>query len=265
MFGRASTTARGKDCVFRPTPNCQFCDEPVAHTTSDDVVSCAKPGCQRAATQLKAETHRKKHQQDIAGARAFLRENGWSTQQSQTVSIGLVPYTDRQLKPADRNRQAEFLVNLEAALHDFLAPDYEYENRAIDYGPEGFDSAHIAACTACRGDCCKLGDTHAFLKPYRLEKLINRDEDDALEKALERYASHLPDLSIEQSCVFHTDKGCALPRDIRADECNRYRCNELQSIEVLVETPGAGPLVAVALEDGVPKNFAAADSKTAFD
>ena len=192
----------------------------VSHTVGDDVVCCTKLVCRQAAFRLnaekalkaKAEDHRRRHQQDIAAARAYLREYGWSHEKAEAVSIGLVPYSDRSVKPANKARQAEFLRNLEQSLREFLAPDYEYEKRIIDYGPPGFESAHVAGCTACRGDCCKLGDTHAFLKPYRLEKLIDRGEENALETALERYAGYLPEESVEGSCVFHTARGCALPR-----------------------------------------------------
>ena len=46
----------------------------------------------------------------------------------------------------------------------------------------------------------------------------------------EVYTSHLPTHVIEDSCVFHTPKGCSLPRHLRADTCNSFECDGLRNL-----------------------------------
>jgi len=41
------------------------------------------------------------------------------------------------------------------------------------------------------------------------------------------YLSYLPNRNVVESCVYHTRRGCTLPRDIRADICNTWYCGGL--------------------------------------
>jgi hypothetical protein len=45
---------------------------------------------------------------------------------------------------------------------------------------------------------------------------------------------------VRGSCVNHTGDGCSLPRSLRSDTCNRWRCLPLQALDRRLE---AGPPV----------------------
>ncbi len=49
------------------------------------------------------------------------------------------------------------------------------------------------------------------------------------------FERHLPVQSLERSCIFHTPSGCALPRAMRSDTCNRYLCADLANLAAELE------------------------------
>jgi hypothetical protein len=42
------------------------------------------------------------------------------------------------------------------------------------------------------------------------------------------YADAVPERSVERSCVFHGEQGCALPRELRSHTCNSYFCRPMR-------------------------------------
>ena len=45
------------------------------------------------------------------------------------------------------------------------------------------------------------------------------------------YLSHLPDASMAGSCIHHTRQGCSLPREMRSQTCNQFRCGPLALLQ----------------------------------
>jgi hypothetical protein len=57
-------------------------------------------------------------------------------------------------------------------------------------------------------------------------------------QVLAAYMAYLPDESFEDSCVNHTETGCALPRDMRSSVCNGYVCESLMKLkDLFADTP----------------------------
>ncbi len=96
------------------------------------------------------------------------------------------------------------------------------------------DGMVAAACATCRGECCTAGGNHAFLRQDSITRvrarLAEHGPDDAA-GMLALYRSHLPPRHYRDSCVYHEETGCALPRDLRSNLCNRYHCAELTQLE----------------------------------
>jgi hypothetical protein len=42
------------------------------------------------------------------------------------------------------------------------------------------------------------------------------------------YGAAIPDDTVEQSCIFHGARGCALPRELRSHTCNDYFCRPVR-------------------------------------
>jgi hypothetical protein len=47
------------------------------------------------------------------------------------------------------------------------------------------------------------------------------------------YLSYLPEKTFKESCVYHTETGCSLPRDMRSHVCNDYLCDTLYELKDL--------------------------------
>jgi hypothetical protein len=69
------------------------------------------------------------------------------------------------------------------------------------------------------------GGTHAYLTTETIRRALRRGR--RPREILDDYLSHVPHKTYPGSCVYHARDGCALPRDLRADMCNRYFCDEL--------------------------------------
>lgn len=80
--------------------------------------------------------------------------------------------------------------------------------------------------------------------------MIDKRERD-FEELLTIYLSKMPETIWSDSCVFHGELGCALPRDMRAEICNTYRCDELKRSRQRLQNEPAAPLFAVAMREDV--------------
>jgi hypothetical protein len=106
-----------------------------------------------------------------------------------------------------------------------------------------------AICATCRGYCCRLGGTHAYLQVDTLHRLLRRRPELRLEQIAGAYLACLPEQSFDGSCVFHSDTGCGLSRDMRSDTCNNYFCAAQQNLRAAIEG-GAPRRAFVAITDG---------------
>ncbi len=55
---------------------------------------------------------------------------------------------------------------------------------------------------------------------------------------LAAYMEYVAEKSYEGSCVYHTEKGCSLPRNMRSNTCNNFLCDSLIELsELFNKTP----------------------------
>ena len=230
----------------------------MSHPIPDEAIVCARLECRQSAFRRDAEAqtgqalteNRNEHQRQLNSVRKNLATSGNTDVGFEDLAIGIVPFLDREVVPADKSRQAEFLANLQSFLETVLDPDYQPKDTRVGYGNPDLGAVRTAACTACRGVCCNQAETHSFFHPGNLEKLVDRDDENAFEMTMDLYESYLPEESVEGSCVFHTARGCALPNEHRSQTCNSFRCPQLRNIETLTATiEGETLLVAAVLDD----------------
>jgi hypothetical protein len=104
-------------------------------------------------------------------------------------------------------------------------------------------------CAVCRGTCCHLGKEHAFLDAAAIRRFILFS---ALTDPLEivyAYFAYLPEEAVIDGCVYQTILGCTLPRWMRAEICNVYRCKGLKQAERLVRRHDTRRLYVVVRKD----------------
>jgi hypothetical protein len=146
---------------------------------------------------------------------------------ASTQSATLLPARRRRLF---REHLAKLLTRLGETPAASRAPlPAEEQADAAQFHAEG--AALNAACSTCRGYCCGYGGVEAFIDEPTLQRFAEAhpalDSDDILRA----YISRLPKRSMKDSCVFHGEQGCALPRDMRSAVCNTYRCDGLQKLQ----------------------------------
>jgi len=104
-------------------------------------------------------------------------------------------------------------------------------------------------CAACGGFCCWNGDTHAYLRVETLRRLLLERPELHIKQIVDLYVGFLPERSFENSCVFHAQTGCTLPREMRSDTCNSHYCDGQHSLRAAL-IQGAPPRAFVAKSDG---------------
>lgn len=134
------------------------------------------------------------------------------------------------LRPANRELEA-----VSETLRDALATAWR---RGV---AEGWRHAYVGAdsaqalpaeatvlCVQCGGGCCAHGaNHHAFVDADVLARWQAAHPGSSSEDAIQAYLAQLPAVHVKHGCGFQTATGCALPRESRADVCNRYACAPL--------------------------------------
>jgi hypothetical protein len=226
----ASASCRRRQRERTPEPalrRCPYCRREAPATEE----TCADPRCRQlqnenrqareAAVERRAEVERnlRRHEQELR-ARGPLPER---------VILARLPANERGIVPLPEERRAAFATNLRAALDRAL----DDPDRPVPESPE--DSAEQApriraACGACRGSCCTAGGDHAFLYPDHFRRYLRKHPERSREELLADYLSRLPSAAYQDSCVYHRESGCALPRELRANLCNSFLCGDLNDL-----------------------------------
>ena len=139
-----------------------------------------------------------------------------------------VPSYRGTLSRLPRDRRAAFLAWLRQLIWEaFEAPSPNRKRPETAATPNQLDLA-AWACTACGGECCSKGGTHAYLDEPAIRRVIRQHPKFGRRALADLYASYLPEQSFTGSCVFHAANGCTLPRELRSDLCNSFYCIPLR-------------------------------------
>jgi hypothetical protein len=140
----------------------------------------------------------------------------------------MVPRNDKQLVPVAPERIERLRQHLLKVLGDVRTTRRPATRTSLE--PTGFPAVVArAACSLCRGWCCRNGDNDAFLDDQTLARLQVEDPDIADEAIVHLYLDRVPESAYQDSCIFHGQRGCTLDREMRADICNTYFCGGLSA------------------------------------
>jgi hypothetical protein len=169
---------------------------------------------QRAAIQAAAETHR----QALLLQHPNLRSSG--------VVVVVVPGFGVAMQPMTQQRRDTLQAHLEEVLD---AAPTEVADGTVVQRSNATQQVINAACTTCRGYCCRKGGDSAYIKPEVIARVRLLHPGLSNEAIAATYLNAVPEISATDSCIFHSNQGCTLPRDFRADICNDYHCPPLES------------------------------------
>lgn len=111
------------------------------------------------------------------------------------------------------------------------------------------DAIESHLCCVCKGFCCQYGKAHAFLNAASIRRFMRLSGlSDPLD-IVHAYFGYLPGKVVLDACVYQGDRGCTLPRWMRGDMCNAYRCKGLRQIDNLIRFNRAGRVFVAVRKD----------------
>jgi hypothetical protein len=142
-----------------------------------------------------------------------------------------VPLNTRTLVPMEPERVWRLRKHLVQSLRAMRTLKRPVESASpLRPEPDGFiGKVARAACTLCRGFCCKGGGDHGYLDERVMARVRQaRPELDA-RAVMRLYVECVPEANYAGSCIFHAEAGCTLSRSLRSDVCNSYFCTGLSN------------------------------------
>jgi hypothetical protein len=97
--------------------------------------------------------------------------------------------------------------------------------------PSTLEELLLRGCATCRGRCCNGGGDHAYLDVNALVHYMRRHPKQRPRHVLEAYLSRLPYKAYQNSCIYHRENGCALPREMRSNISRDFFCGALRSFQ----------------------------------
>ena len=143
----------------------------------------------------------------------------------------MVPRNDKAVVPTSNERVRRLRKHLVVALRALRTiKNHKRSVSPLRPEPEGFAGRVArAACSLCKGWCCRNGADHAFLDEVTMARVRRARLTLDAPTVLRLYLERVPEVGYEGSCIFHGKQGCTLDRSLRSDVCNSYFCDELES------------------------------------
>jgi hypothetical protein len=227
--------------------NCSICGRLLSFHQQWAGDTCDSWRCRWTKLDREAEAHRQK-------AALVLGEK-----QPDSYRALVVPYRAGSIENLSAKRRADHLGFLDELVmkvtqDGICGAKTCAEPGDSDIGPS--TALAEAVCAVCAGACCHRAGNHAFLDTAALERFMALNCKMEPSNIASTYRAYLPALSFAGSCVYHTVNGCALPRLLRADICNNYRCSGLKKAEYWARNNGTTHVYVVVRKDNTIKRGA---------
>lgn len=226
---------------------CAVCDSPLSFHQQWAGDICDDWRCRWARLDREMEAHRQE------AARAL------GEREPELYRALVVPHRPGTIENLPAKRRADHLEFLNKLVKKVTQGEVCDEEPCTEPGESDADfPAAIAAavCTLCGGACCHRGGDQAFLDTATIERFMASSRKTEPSNIASTYAVHLPARSFAGSCVYHTIDGCALPRSMRGDICNAYRCSGLKQAERWACDDGNTRVYVVVRIDNIIKRSA---------
>lgn len=235
---------------------CRYCRVPLSASQLATGV-CHDRDCRRVHVDTKAAERERRRREEFEQR----------TQQSQQLRNELATFHDRSdaaeyfpvvvpwfrtpLTQLPAERREALREHLQSAVDEYRndpTADLPSDDRSNPWPALDDEAESLTGrvCGHCRGSCCQLGETHAFVSGTTIASLLKRRPDLELDDVVDAYLAELPATSYDNSCVFHAETGCSLPHEMRAETCGHYFCRGQQELRVSLEQ-GAPAKAFVAL------------------
>ncbi len=235
-------------------PKCVVCGNSL--TVAEQAVGkvCGRNDCKnhQVRSQAQAELRRNAALRLRASAAAESLVRSESIPDDARRATGVLPSNGRRVTGLPKREMRVFVNRLMGIISQAAAIQFgnaKLEDDGAGYEePAEISETHLAilgnGCAVCQGHCCSQGRGHAFIHVDTILGYMNRNPDQRPRDVLEAYVSRIGRRTYKDSCVYHTETGCNLPREMRSKVCNGYLCKGLNEIlDQLNESSGSEALV----------------------
>lgn len=236
---------------------CRFCGGALSPLQQQRGDSCGAAACRHAAQQAR------QRRLDEGAGRAALQHAAARLGRAPAALLWLQASPTQPVPLSARSAGAHraFLVSLLEA--DGAADAQPLPEPPAAVAPAGPQEGRL--CAQCRGRCCNEGGgSNAFITLPQLLRWQGRAPGRSLQDAVAYFMAALPPRHTQHSCLYHGPQGCSLPREDRAEICNRHACGSLQQMrEMLGEQPDAAFAVVTLEGETVLRRAAITATRTA--
>ena len=135
-----------------------------------------------------------------------------------------LPGFDRPLRAVGQKRRRIFAAFLEDLISEVARP----RSKTAEEPKRNPNATTFAdACKACRGHCCSKGGNDAYLDENAIRQAWGRHPRLSKRALMQLYLDAIPEKAFAESCIFHAEHGCSLPRSLRAPLSEAYLCGPL--------------------------------------
>jgi hypothetical protein len=104
-------------------------------------------------------------------------------------------------------------------------------------------------CALCKGGCCVSGNEHAYLSVFTMRQQLDKNSHWTQQDLFQQYVARISSHSMDGSCINHTSKGCALPRELRSNICNAFYCSDLKAYQQAKQSNEPENILVIQRED----------------
>ncbi len=232
--------------------------EPQGFDSTCSRLLCRVTHAGKTAQQLSAEKQRRRREEARRRKEQALAQRDRLAAELQITAhqafpAFALPAQQRPLVPLPENRNASFREHLERIIQEAFAhtdsaeaPSFSSAEENAN-GPDEMSPILRAGCAVCQGRCCLQGGDHAYLTVDLVRQYRTQHPQATAQDVYREYDSRLGERTYEDSCVYHQQQGCRLPRELRSDTCNTYECEELAELHREARASDAA-LLLVALD-----------------
>jgi predicted nucleic acid-binding Zn ribbon protein len=237
---------------------CPHCGTPVELDRALLGATCGSARCEEARGDERRR-ERRARQAEIVRAiderRAQIGERA-GLDDAATLPIAIVPANRTRVVELPAHRKRRFREHLERvvaeafALRDAgsLPPPAPIAERGPEPDTDEFRLLG-AGCAACRGKCCKQGGDRAFVDVPTIARHLVAHPRASADEVVAAYLAPLGGRTYERACVYQGERGCRLPRQMRARICNEYFCDGLEDLRRALAEGAAPRAIAAAVHD----------------
>lgn len=251
---------------------CSICGSPLSVHERAVGTICSTPECKLA--HVRATTQAENERVAEIWERVIELDESLAATQSTSMPVGasqpepspsprvlgVLPSNDRKLTVLPKRRRTVFVDRLMGIISQAAAVrlgNAELQDDGVGYEESDSPTEKQLAilgngCAVCRGNCCSQGSGHAFIHVDTILKYMDSNPEKRPRDVLEDYLSRIGSKTYEDSCVYHCEKGCSLPREMRSKVCNGYLCKGLGEILYKLEERPVDKALVIAVSDYYP-------------